>query len=129
MNQNSGNVLILISFLAGLTSLVAGWFKKFSLWSFKVIKQLAIPFTSAFSSIFASLTYFIALKFVSLAVALLDFHMLLLLHFVTGNGIVLFLTCTYLMFYQHKPMFFALNTLCLNLCITLFENHFLNCGI
>ena len=40
-----------ISFLAGLMSLVVGWFKKFALWSLKVIQQLAGPFTSALSSI------------------------------------------------------------------------------
>ena len=54
-------------------SLVVGWFKKFSLWSFKVTKQLAIPFTSTLSSIFASLSYLIPSRFILLSVSLSDF--------------------------------------------------------
>ena len=62
-------------------SLVVGWFKKFSLWSFKVIKQLAVPFTSTLSSIFASLAYLIPSQFIVLSVSLLDFLYVLLTAF------------------------------------------------
>ena len=51
--------------------------------------------------------------------------MMLLLRFVTGDGILLFEAYTYLMFYQRKSMFFSMNALSLNLRVTSFENHFL----
>ena len=66
-------LILPISFLAGLISHVVGWFKKFALWSFKVIKQLAVPFTSTLSSIFAFLAYLIPSQFILLSVSLLDF--------------------------------------------------------
>ena len=62
-----------ISFLAGLMSLVVGWFEKLALWSFKVIKQLAVPFTSTLSCIFFYLAYLIPSKFILLSVSLMDF--------------------------------------------------------
>ena len=62
-----------ISFLAGLMSLVVGWFEKLALWSFKVIKQLAVPFTSTLSYIFFYLAYLIPSQFILLSVSLMDF--------------------------------------------------------
>ena len=122
-------LILPISFLAGLMSLVVGWFKKFTLWSFKVIKQLAVLFTSTLSSIFVSLAYLIPSQFILLSVSLVDFYMLLLLRFVTGVDILLFQAGTYLMFYQQKSMCFSINALSLNLRVTSFENCFLLYGI
>ena len=119
-------LILPISFLAGLMSLV-GWFKKFALWSFKVTKQLSVPFASTLSSIFASLAYLIPSQFILLFLCGV-FYMLLLLRFVTGDGI-LFQADTYLMFYHRKSMFSSMNALSLNLRVTLFENNFLLCGI
>ena len=49
--------------------------------------------------------------------------MLLLLRFATGDGI-LFLTGTYLMFYQRKSTISSMNALSLNLRLLSFENDF-----
>ena len=54
-------------------SLVVGWFEKLALWSFKVIKQLAVPFTSTLSCIFFYLAYLILSQFILLSVSLMDF--------------------------------------------------------
>ena len=54
-------------------SLVVGWFEKLALWSFKVIKQLAVPFTSTLSYIFFYLAYLIPSQFILLSVSLMDF--------------------------------------------------------
>ena len=43
------------------------------LWSVKVIKQLAVPFTWTLSGVFTFLVYLIPLQFILLAVSLLDF--------------------------------------------------------
>ena len=113
-------LILPISFLAGLTSLVVGGSQNFTVWSLKMIKQLAVPFKSILSSIFGSLAYLIPLQFILLSVSLL--------HFVTGDRILLFQADTYLMFYQRKSMFFSMNALSLNLRVTSFENHFLLCA-
>ena len=44
--------------------------------------------------------------------------MLLLLRFVTGDGILLFQADIYLTFYQRKSMFFSMNALSLHLPVT-----------
>ena len=121
-------LILPISFLAELMSLVRGWFKKFALWSFKVTKQLAVPFTSTLSSIFAFLGCLIPSHFILLSVSLMVFYMFVLQCFVTDNDIP-FQADTYFMFYQRKSMFFFMNPLSLNLFVTSFENHFLLCGI
>ena len=98
-------LILPISFLAGLMSLVRGWFKKFALWSFKATKQLAVPFTSTLSSIFAFWGYLIPSHFILLSVSLMVFYMFVLQCFVTDNDIP-FQADTYFMFYQRKSMFF-----------------------
>ena len=103
-------LILLISFLARLLSLVVGWFRNFALWSFKVIKQSAVPFTSTLSSIFASLANIIPSQFILLSVSLLDFLYALVTAFVTGDGILLCHGDTYLMFYQRKSVFFYQDT-------------------
>ena len=42
-----------ISFLDGFMSLAVGWLIKFSLFSFRIIKELPVPFISILSNIFA----------------------------------------------------------------------------
>ena len=66
-------LILPISFLVRLMSLVVGWFKKVSLWSFKVTKKLDMPFTSTLSNIFPSLVYLIPSQLILLSASLLDF--------------------------------------------------------
>ena len=66
-------LILPISFLVGLMILVVGWFKKVSLWSFKVKKKLDVSFTSTLSNIFASLVYLIPSQLILLSASLLDF--------------------------------------------------------
>ena len=83
-------LILPIWFVAGLMSLVVGWFKKFALWSFTVTKQLAVPFTSTLSSTFASLPYKIHCSLFFFLFLCWILCMLLLLRFLTGDGILLF---------------------------------------
>ena len=95
-------LILPISFLAGLMSLLLGWFKKFALWSFKVTKQLAVSFTSTLSCIFASLAYLIPSQFIFLSVSLLDFLFVAVTAFCNRRRYSFFQADTYLMFYQRK---------------------------
>ena len=74
------------------------------LWSVKVIKQLAVPFTWTLSGVFTFLVYLISLQFILLAVSLLDFVYVVLTAFC--NRWWYFQSGAYLMFYQRKSVFF-----------------------
>ena len=56
--SNIDLLILPISFLAGFIDLVVGWLTKFSLWPFKVIKQLFVPLTFILSNISARFEYF-----------------------------------------------------------------------
>ena len=62
--SNVDFLILLVSFLAGFINLVVGWLTKFSLWSFKVIKQLIVPLISILSNILARFAYFIPSLFI-----------------------------------------------------------------
>ena len=119
-----------ISFLAGLMSLVVGWFEKLALWSFKVIKQLAVPFTSTLSCIFFYLAYLIPSKFILLSVSLMDFLYLVVTAFCNRRRYSSFSSRYIFDVLSAKVnVFFSMNALSLNLRVTSFENYFLFCGI
>ena len=65
--SNIDLLILPISFLAGFSSLVVRWLEKFSLWSFKVIKQLLVPLISILLTISAHFVYFMpSLSIISL---------------------------------------------------------------
>ena len=65
--SNIDLLILPISFLAGFISLVVRWLEKFSLWSFKVIKQLLVPLISILLTISAHFVYFMpSLSIISL---------------------------------------------------------------
>ena len=63
-------LILPISFFAGFSNLVVGRFKKFSLWSFNVIKLLPVPLISILLMTLTSLSCLIPSLFIFVAVRL-----------------------------------------------------------
>ena len=99
------------------------------LWSVKVIKQLAVPFTWTLSGVFTFLVYLIPLQFILLAVSLLDFVYVVLTAFCNRWWYFAFSIRCIFDVLSAKVSFFLMNAISLNLCVTSFENNFLLCGI
>ena len=99
------------------------------LWSVKVIKQLAVPFTWTLSGVFTFLVYLIPLQFILLAVSLLDFVYVVLTAFCNRWWYIAFSIRCIFDVLSAKVSFFLMNAISLNLCLTSFENNFLLCGI
>ena len=73
--SNIDLLILPISFLAGFISLVVRWLEKFSLWSFKVIKQLLVPLISILLTISAHFVYFMpSLSIISLIPSVVFLH-------------------------------------------------------
>ena len=67
---NMGLLILLISDIVRFSILVVGRIKKFSLWSFNVMKLLPVPLISILSMTFASLACLIPSLFIFVAVRL-----------------------------------------------------------
>ena len=63
-------LILPISFFAGFSNLVVGRFKKFSLWSFNVMKLLPVPLILILSMMFVSLACLTLSLFIFVAVCL-----------------------------------------------------------
>ena len=61
--SNIDLLVLPISFLAGFINLVLGWLTKFSLWSFKIIKQLLVLLISILSNKSARFVHFMFFLF------------------------------------------------------------------
>ena len=57
-------LILQILFLEGFINLVVGWLTKFSLWSFKVIKQFLVPLISILLNVSAFFAYFMPSLFI-----------------------------------------------------------------
>ena len=62
--SNIDLLILPTAFLAGFINLVVGRLTKFSLWSFKIIKQLLVPLISILSNISARFAYFMPSLFI-----------------------------------------------------------------
>ena len=123
--SNIDLLILPISFWAGFISLVVRWLEKFSLWSFKVIKQLLVPLISILWTISAHFVYFMpSLSIISLipfvvflyvAVAALSRRWL--------YSVLLIYTC--LRFYLLVQAFYLTILLLSHLCFTFFRSYFL----
>ena len=71
--SNIDLVILTISFLVGFINLVVGWLAKFSLWSFKVIRQLLVPVISILSDMLARFAYVIPSLFIISPILLVAF--------------------------------------------------------
>ena len=94
--SNIDLLILPISFLAGFINLVVGWLTKFSLWSFKVMKQLLVPLISILSNISACVAYFMPTLFIISSIPVVTFDMLYLLHCPGGDctHLLLIYTCS-----------------------------------
>ena len=91
-------LILLILFLVGFINLVVGWLTKFSLWSFKVIKQSLKSLISILSNVSARSAYFMPSFFIISLIPFVVFYMLQLLHCPRVNFAHLLLVYTCLRF-------------------------------
>ena len=122
-------LILPISFLDGFMSLIVGWLVKFSFWSFRVIKELKVPFISVLSNILLVLRIWYLLCWFLFQCSYLLFYNLFWWHFSKGFDSCFYAIFTYWMFclrdsalvlYLHATQFGNYSLLCETLIFLLF---------
>ena len=113
-------LLLPTSFLDRFMSLVVGWFIKITLWSFKVTKELHVPFISILSNMSACFTCLIPSLLIFVPMLLFAFLQVVLMAFFQSCS---YSICTYWMSSLRELASSLMSALFSYLHATSFENH------